>query len=439
VPRVRDLPVTGYKIYERYKTCSLDGLNDRSRRPYRHANKLPYQVERTILRIKNDHSSWAAGRTLRARSGPHRAKQPDARTATSRHAPAMSTPRIRWLTCFLLLAPALAAAEDGPWGPFRILEVDVEPGTKEQLSFVRNDSYLKDAIDLPVLIARGTKPGPTLCLTAAVHGDEVNGVEIARSVYEGTDVGTLTGTLISMPMVNVWGFRSGNRYLADRRDLNRAFPGNRRGSTASRISYHVFEVVIRRCDYLVDLHTGSHARTNLPQIRVDLENEAAFELARYFDVGVVLGGEGPEGSLRRATTDAGIPAIIYEAGGPSRFEAEEIARGIEGVTNVMEHLDMVAAEPPTPDPQRVYRSTTWVRANGGGIFLTDRAPGEFVHEGDLLGAITDPMTSERFEVHAPFAATLIGMAHPQIVLPGYGLFHLAQHEAGPTEPYEHDE
>lgn len=345
-----------------------------------------------------------------------------------------------WMILLLLLfASNPGHAEDERWGAVSILGADVRPGTKAQLSFLDESSYLKDAIDIPVLVMRGTTPGPTLCLTAAVHGDEVNGVEIARNVFNGAEADALSGTLIAIPMMNVWGFRSENRYLADRRDLNRAFPGSPSGSTGSRIAYHVFEEVIRHCDYLVDLHTGSNARTNLPQIRVDLENAAAFELARYFDVGIVLGGAGPKGSLRRTATDAGVPAIIYEAGGPNRFEAAEIARGIEGVTNVMERLDMVVAEPPTPDPQRVYRSTTWVRANGGGIFLSERTPGELVREGDLLGDITDPVTSERREVRAPFAATLIGMAHPQVVLPGDALFHLAKHEAGPTEPFEHDE
>lgn len=270
----------------------------------------------------------------------------------------------------------------------------------------------------------------------AVHGDELNGVEIARHVHAVTDPTKLAGTIVSVPIVNVWGFRSGSRYLPDRRDLNRAFPGNRNGSTAARIAYGLFERLIRHCDYLVDLHTGSDERTNVPQIRVDLKNDAARNLALNFAEGVVLSGAGPEGSLRRATTDAGIPAIIYEAGGPNRFEKVEIDRGIEGVTNVMRYLKMQGAPPPEPDPLRVYQSTTWVRSGGGGIFMTDRTPGESVRKGDLLGTVTDPHTNVRVDVMAPFDGNLIGMAYPQVVLPGYGLFHLARHEAGFVEPAE---
>ena len=330
------------------------------------------------------------------------------------------------LVVLLLLAAPLRSPDAAEWGPFDILDAQVAPGTMVRLDFVKDQSFIKDSVDADVFVARGAKPGPTLCLVGAIHGDEINGVEIARHVVAESDPVTLSGTLVSVPAANVWGFRSRNRYLADRRDLNRAFPGSRSGSTASLIAHGLFERVIRHCEYLIDLHTGSNDRTNLPQIRVDLENESARQLALYFNVGVVLGGAGPKGSLRRATTDAGIPAIIYESGGPNRFEKNEIVQGIAGVTNVMKHLRMVDAAPPEPDLQRVYRVTSWVRSNGGGIFLTDRQLGERIQKGDLLGTVTDPDTSKQSEIRAPYAGTLIGMAYPQVVLPGYGLFHLGR-------------
>ena len=315
---------------------------------------------------------------------------------------------------------------DAGWGALELLGSRAEPGTKSQLTFVSERSFSRDTLDTDVFVVRGAKPGPTLCLIAAVHGDEINGVEIARYSYAESDPATLSGTLISIPIVNVWGFRSGNRMLPDRRDLNRGFPGNRTGSTASQIAFNLFDRVIRHCEFLVDLHTGSNDRSNLPQIRVDLDNEGARGLALAFNVGVVLGGSGPLGSLRRSAVDAGIPAIIYESGGPNRFEKHEIAQGIAGVQSVMKHRRMLEGAPPRPDPQRIYRNTSWVRSPEGGIFLTERRLGEKIAHGDLLGTVTDPHSNERVEILAPFPGTLIGMANPKVVLPGFALFHLGR-------------
>lgn len=336
--------------------------------------------------------------------------------------------------CVLTISPASASE----WGSLRLLDREIAPAQATRLSLLTEDSFVKHSVDMNVLVARGATPGPTLCLIAAIHGDEVNGVEIARKVFEHADPKTLSGTLIAIPIVNVWGFRSGNRYLADRRDLNRGFPGNPDGSLASRIAFALFQEVIRHCDALVDLHTGSNQRSNVPQIRVDLGNERATELATHFGVGIVMEGAGPVGSLRRSAVDIGIPAIIYEAGGPSRFETTEIARGIEGVHNVLAFLGM--EERPVPDhgPQKVFRSSSWVRTRGGGIFLTERALGERVEKGDLLGTVTDPVTNERVEVRAPDRGIVVGRAHPQVVLPGFGLFHIARIEQGPDEGPEID-
>ena len=343
-------------------------------------------------------------------------------------------PALAIAACLLAISPASASE----WGPLRLLDRDVAPGETARLGLLTELSFAQRSVDMNVLVARGAAPGLTLCLTAAVHGDEVNGVEIARRVFEHADPKMLSGTLIAVPIVNVWGFRSGNRYLADRRDLNRGFPGNPDGSLASRIAFAFFHEVIRHCDALVDLHTGSDQRTNVPQIRVDLGNERATELATHFGVGIVMEGSGPVGSLRRSAIDIGVPAIIYEAGGPSRFEATEIARGVEGVHNVMAFLGMEERPVPDDNPQKVFRSSSWVRTRGGGIFLTERALGERVDKGDLLGTVTDPVTNERHEVRAPDRGMLVGRAHPQVVLPGFGLFHIARTEQGPDEGPEID-
>jgi len=335
----------------------------------------------------------------------------------------------------LLAVAAPAGAGAQAWGSLELLGASMAPGERRELSFLSEPSFVGAFANTMVTVARGARPGPTLCLTAGIHGDELNGFEIAHRAHAQLDPAGLAGTLIAVPAVNAFGFRTGSRYLPDRRDLNRFFPGSARGSIASRLAGVVFEQVIRRCDALIDLHTGSFQRTNQPQIRTDLDEPRALALARSFGSGVVLHGRGPKGSLRRAALDAGIPAVIYEAGEPLRFEEEEIRRGVEGVANVMADLGMTTGRP-TRREGVVFRSTRWLRAEQvGGVFLTERRPGERVRQGELLGTVTDPITHEREEIRAPADGQIIGMAVPQVVLVGYGLFHLgSQAAAARTDP-----
>jgi predicted deacylase len=331
-----------------------------------------------------------------------------------------------------LIGVALAKADDATsdetseWSAIEVAGERVEPAETKRffVDMARTVGGNSRMLDTFVVVTRGHRPGPTLCLTAGIHGDEVNGIEVAHRVYASISADDVSGTLITVPAVNMPGLRSGSRYLPDRRDLNRAFPGNPKGSLASRVAYTLYEGVIRHCDALIDLHTGSASRTNLPQIRTDLESEAAYAMARSFGVGVVLHGRGPSGSLRRAVLDGGVPAVIYEAGGPLRFEEDEITRGVEGVRNVMAEMEMIA-ETPEHRPSEVYRKTTWVRADDAiGVFLSERKPGDYVKEGDVLGTVTDPLTEDTSSILAPRDARIIGMAVPQMVLPGYGLFNL---------------
>lgn len=323
----------------------------------------------------------------------------------------------------------LAAAPDAagtPWGPIGIAGQTVAPG--QQLRTFVNVSGARGGenrlLDTPVVVIRGAKPGPTLCVTAGIHGDELNGVEIARRVYAGVTGAELAGMLVVMPALNIQGLRNGSRYLPDRRDLNRAFPGNPNGSLAARIAHSLHSKVVRHCGALIDLHTGSASRTNLPQIRTDLGSPESLAMARSFGVGVVLHGRGPKGSLRREALDAGVPAVIYEAGEPLRFQEPEIARGVRGVRNVMADLGMLDEET-TGAGSQVYRRTTWVRAgDASGIFLSAVGPGDQVAEGDTLGTVTDPRTDEVTTIQAPRPGRVIGMAVPQFVLPGYALFNL---------------
>lgn len=335
--------------------------------------------------------------------------------------------------CLLASGPGGTAWSDdtaAAWGPLRLPNQVIQPGEKRKFSYQKSPTFEGAFLDTAIFVARGKAGGPALCLTALVHGDERNGFEIARTVFAQTDASRLAGTLIALPAINVNGFRTGSRYMPDRRDLNRAFPGDAVGSNTQLIAGLVFQALTRHCDALIDLHTGSFDRANLPQVRADLANARALDLARRFGSDVVLGGAGPRGSLRREMAEAGIPAIIYEAGLPLRFEPDEIARGVQGTINVMIHLGMIAGQPTPPTPEsRVFGNARWLRVPAGnsGIFYPDKALGDRIAQGESVAHIDDPFTDERHVVRATHSGTIIGMAVPQVVFSGYALIHVATH------------
>jgi hypothetical protein len=312
----------------------------------------------------------------------------------------------------------------------QLLGREIAAGTRSKFPFIPDRSFEASYLNMPVFVARGLTTGPTLCLTAGVHGDELNGVEVARRLFAEIDPQELRGTLIALPAINADGVRAGRRYLPDGRDLNRAFPGRAGGSVAALIAHAIFTRVLNHCDALVDLHTASNQRANLPQIRADLSDPAIRELAIHFGVGIVVTGAGPDGSLRREASKAGIPAIIYEAGEPLRFQEAEIERGVQGVENVMAYLDMTDQADQKIPAALIYQRSKWVRtaAGNGGFFFPSAKLGDIVGTGDSLGRIVDPLTDASFEVVSPLAGEIIGMAVPQPVLSGYALFHLAWHE-----------
>ncbi len=308
--------------------------------------------------------------------------------------------------------------------PFILLGAEVPPGTSTRLSWSPSETFEGIANPTPVLIVNGKKPGPVLCLTAAVHGDELNGIEIVRRMLYNIDADKLSGAVIGVPIVNLQGFRRTSRYLADRRDLNRFFPGNPYGSSAARIAYSFFNEVITRCSALVDLHTGSFYRTNLPQLRANLKNSDVVRLTHGFGATVVLHSDAAVGTLRRAAVDAGIPAVTLEAGEPMRVQEKEVAHGVKGIQTLLHHLKMYKKPGLWGEPEPVYYQSLWVRADQGGILFTRVHLGKRVRKGDLLGTVTDPITNVRAEITSPHNGRVLGMALNQVVMPGFAAFRI---------------
>lgn len=318
--------------------------------------------------------------------------------------------------------------------PLELLGDKVRPGTSKRLSWSATELFEGVPVSTPVLVLNGDEPGPTLCLTAAVHGDELNGIEMVRRVMHDLPPKEVSGAIIGIPIVNVQGFRRGSRYLPDRRDLNRYFPGNPNGSAAARIAHSFFVNVIAHCDALIDLHTGSNSRANLPQIRADLRDPDVVTLTQGFGSMVILHSTPAVGTLRYAATSAGIPTVTLEAGGPSQLELNEVRHGVRGIETLVNTLGMIKKTSFWRDPEPVYYRSSWVRANNGGILLADVSLGSTVRKGDLLGTINDPMSNARSELRSPYSGRIIGMARNQVVMPGFAAFHVGiQATDAPTE------
>ena len=300
----------------------------------------------------------------------------------------------------------------------------IPPGTFQRIDWTASQSYEGGNVTTPVLVMHGRNPGKTLCLTAAVHGDELNGIEIIRRTFSKLKVSKLSGTLIGVPIVNLQAFRETSRYLPDRRDLNRFFPGNPKGSLASRIASSLFGGIIRHCDALVDLHTGSFRRTNMPQLRADLNNPKVVELTRGFGATVILHSDGGKGTLRRATTDIGIPAVTLETGEPMRIQEDAVAHGVKGIQSLLYTMGMYRKRSLFGPPKPTFYHAKWIRADQSGILISRVTLGKKVKLGDRLGIVTDPINNQQSEIISPYNGLVLGMALNQLVLPGYATYRI---------------
>jgi uncharacterized protein len=305
-----------------------------------------------------------------------------------------------------------------------ILGAEVKPGMSVRLTWSSESVMGGFSEETPVLVINGAKPGKTLCLTAAVHGDELNGIEMIRRVIYGVNPEKLTGTLIAVPVANIMGFRRNSRYLPDRRDWNRYFPGNTRGSAASRLAHSFFTKIIWHCDALVDIHTGSFHRTNLPQLRADLSNDKVVRLAQNFGAVAVLNTRGNPSSLRAAAVKAGVPTVTLEAGEPMAVQREIVAEGTAAINELLANLGMYGKQRKWNRIAPVYYKSVWVRANQSGILFSSVGLGDRVREGEILGTVTDPVTNARSRIVSPYQGRVLGMALDQVVLPGFAAYHI---------------
>lgn len=290
--------------------------------------------------------------------------------------------------------------------------------------------YTHSQVAMPVQVIRGKKPGPVLFVSAALHGDELNGVEIIRRLLNLPALKRLNGTLFAIPIVNVYGFIQQSRYLPDRRDLNRSFPGSDHGSLAARLAHQFMSEIVEQSTHGIDLHTGAIHRSNLPQIRANIDDPRTADLAHVFGVPVILNADLRDNSLREAAAEYGIPMLLYEAGEALRFDEVSIRAGLKGIINVMRYLEML---PPSRrkakrEHKPLYaRASTWVRAPAGGILRTIVPLGGSVDKNQLLGILSDPFGEKEIEIHAPCDGIVIGRTNLPLANEGDALFHIARY------------
>lgn len=312
--------------------------------------------------------------------------------------------------------------------PFILAEYKVEAGSRLTLSLPVPGQSTYTPLSMPVHIVNGQEEGPTLFVSAAIHGDEINGIEIIRRLLQSSELENIIGTLICIPIVNVYGFFNCTRYLPDRRDLNRSFPGAKHGSLASRVA-HVFATeIVQKSTHGIDLHTGSNNRTNLPHVRANLDDKGCEELALAFGTPVTVNANERDGSLRQYALEQNIPMLLYEAGEALRFDELSISAGFNGVLNVMSKIGMIKNfQPNIPViPIVEARTSSWIRAPLSGLLRRELELGARIKKGEGIGKIADALGENEIDVITPITGILIGHTNLPVVNEGDALFHIAR-------------
>jgi uncharacterized protein len=302
----------------------------------------------------------------------------------------------------------------------------VPAGESRNVKLAVTESYSGMTVRIPIQIRRAAVDGPVVYVTAALHGDEINGTGSIRQLIQDEELELVRGTLILIPVLNLLGFDRHSRYLPDRRDLNRSFPGSDTGSLAGRMARTIFDEIVSRADYGIDLHTAAVRRTNYPNVRGDLSNPEVLRLAESFGCEVIINGKGPRGAFRRESCQAGCPAIVMEGGEVWKVEPGIVEASVRGIKNVLRGLGMLVGEPSRPSYQVTIQQTKWVRAERGGFLKFHVSPGDIVEEGQPLATNTNLLGKEHSVLYAPFQAVVVGMTTLPAVSPGEPVCNLGR-------------
>ncbi|MBE0364762.1 hypothetical protein PULV_a2525 [Pseudoalteromonas ulvae UL12] len=307
--------------------------------------------------------------------------------------------------------------------------IEIKLGESKRIELPVANLYTGGEVAIPIQVIRGKRSGPTIFLSGAIHGDELNGIEIVRRVIKSKALNSLKGTVIAVPMVNIHGVLNQSRYLPDRRDLNRSFPGSERGSLAGRVANLFLKEIVHKCDYGIDLHTGAINRSNFPQIRANLEDEETLALAKSFGVPVLLNANLRDGSLRQSASEEGTKILLYEAGEALRFDELSISAGVKGVFNVLAELGMIRKRKvKKPAEPFIALSSSWVRATASGLVNDKKQLGDRVNKNEVLAEIGNPFGDILDTVVAKHAGIIIGKQNIPLTQEGDAMFHVANFE-----------
>ena len=312
---------------------------------------------------------------------------------------------------------------------------DIPPGAARDLKLAVSESYSGMTVQIPIHIRRAATDGPVVFVTAALHGNEINGTGAIRHLIQDVEFQLVRGAVIFAPVLNILGFDRHSRYLPDRRDLNRAFPGSETGSLASRMAKTIFTEIVSRCDYGIDLHSAAVRRTNYPNVRGDLANPEVRKIAEAFGCELIMNGKGPRGALRREATKRGCPTIVIEGGEVSKVEPGIVESAVRGITNLLSFLNMVEAEEHSPEYQVVIEKSKWIRAERGGFLQFHVKPGDIIEKEQPVATNTNLLGHEHHVLRSPFDAVVIGMTTLPATSPGEPVCNLGKLPKG-TRPSE---
>lgn len=313
--------------------------------------------------------------------------------------------------------------------PFEIAGVQIQPGTRQTVEIPVAKLYTHTPLHIPVEIVHGRRDGPVLMVCSAIHGDEISGVEIVRRVLTNASLRHLRGTLVAVPIVNIFGFVQRTRYLPDRRDLNRCFPGSESGSLGGRIAYLLRTQIMEHVTHIIDLHTGAVHRFNLPQIRAELKNPETTRMAEAFAAPVIIDASLRDGSLRAYADSQNIPVITYEGGEALRFDEVVIGSGVKGVMRVIRALGMMPAKKsvkPARKRSEIAASSQWVRADIDGIMRPVAKLGQKVRKGQKLAMVADPFGASETAIISPCSGIVICVNNLPLVNEGEAIYHIAR-------------